>query len=689
LISTYVYEPTKTAQEQSVKSLDYADNFSDGQNRNTFAYPTKLTDPDGYTLGVWYNYQTGAEFKRQTPQPNTDQNVAGPTVSHYYDEGGRLTKLVNNVNGAYTEWVYAPSLTLVQSFTTVADNSLPAQNQNLRAYSAMVLDGAGRVRGTARGLPDIAGGYAGQRLLRNNMGRVEYQSNPTQMTTANNVWTPAGDDANNGVWRYVRQEYDWNGRPTVTTNQDGSQKVLDYTGCSCTGSDTVTLRDEVGRLRKTYNDPLGRPYKTEDLYTDGVTVYRTVRNDFNALDQVRAVTEQAGTNGASQTMTTDYDGYGRVWKTKAPEANAPQVFEYFNDGHKKKLTDARGASATYGYNKRGLLTSIDYSAPQGVADTPDVGFGYDAAGNRAWMTDGLGRVDYSYDALSRLEWESRQFTLVSNPNSADHRYKLSYQYTLDGQPKSITDPFGMRVDYAYDTEGRLTGVGGSPSFNGITQYTSDMKYRAWGAYKSMNYGDGLTVQFSYNARLNPSDYDLRDAGGARQMSVSYQYYNDGRVSFVDDLREDRFDRLYQYDDFARLTKAESGYKARQAPYPGNNSQNGPYNHYYGYDVFDNLTSRTGAYWYKESGENYGATYVNNRNQNTGWLYDADGRLTQSVVQGSSGTYNNTYTYDAAGQRTDAGRYDGDGLQIKSADGLLCYVRSTVLGGKVISEVWSE
>jgi YD repeat-containing protein len=491
-VSNYVYDPAAPA--QNVTQLEYTDKFSDGVNRNTFAYLTKITDPDGFTASNWYNYQTGAEFKSQTPQPNTQQNIAGPTITNYYDGAGRIAKIVNGVTGAYTEWDYPTNMTLVKTYTTIADNSIPAASQSLRAYSATALDGAGRTRGTARGLPNSTGGFAGERTLRNSMGRVEYQSNPTEMTTTNNTWTPAGDDANNGAWRWARQEYDWKGRPTVSTNQDGTQRITDYSGCGCSGGDTVTVRDEVGRVQKTYNDALGRPVKTEHMNLDGTTVYRTVRTDYNVLDQVKAVTQQAGTAGASQATTTEYDGYGRVWKTKAPQAVGPVV---------------------------------------------------------------------------------------------------------------------------------------------------------------------------------------------------YEYYNDGRGRFVDDLREDRFDRLFEYDDMGGLKKAESGYKARQAPYPGNNTQNGPYNHYYVYDAFDNLTNRTGAYWYKESGETFTANYVNNRNQTQGWGYDNDGRLTQSVVQGSTSTYNNTYTYNAAGQRTDAGTYDGDGLQIKSADGTACYVRSTVLDGKVVSEVWSE
>jgi YD repeat-containing protein len=336
------------------------------------------------------------------------------------------------------------------------------------------------------------------------------------------------------------------------------------------------------------------------------------------------------------------------------------------------------------------MTGITFGGA-GITPTPAVNFGYDAVGNRLWMTDGLGRVDYSYDALSQLQWENRQFTNIANPLSADGKYKLSYSYTIGGALKSVTDPFGSTINYTYDSAGELTNVTGT-AYAGITNYVTEIQRRAWGATKHLKYGDNVTLDMTYNNRLSPSQYDFKNAAGTRLMGAIYTYHDDGRLGFVDDLREDRFDRLYQYDHVGRVIKAETGYKARGEQYPGNNSKNGPYNHYYGYDEFDHLTSRTGHYWYRESGETYTATYKNNRNETAGWLYDADGRLTQSkVFTSTSGTtpVTQNFTYDAAGQRTDAGKYDGDGRRVQASDGKRYDLRSSALGGNSITEIYSE
>ena len=95
--------------------------------------------------------------------------------------------------------------------------------------------------------------------------------------------------------------------------------------------------------------------------------------------------------------------------------------------------------------------------------------------------------------------------------------------------------------------------------------------------------------------------------------------------------------------------------------------------------------------------------MNNRHlpQGTQWQYDADGRLLSGP-----GAYN---TYDAAGRNTHLDTYgygtatlgmDGDGRQIKTEETVWDegwqtyitvtkhYLRSSVLGGKVLTEIWS-
>jgi len=51
-------------------SVSYAESFSDNNNnRSTFAYPTTVTDPDGFSSSFQYNYDFGARTRAQGPPP--------------------------------------------------------------------------------------------------------------------------------------------------------------------------------------------------------------------------------------------------------------------------------------------------------------------------------------------------------------------------------------------------------------------------------------------------------------------------------------------------------------------------------------------------------------------------------------------------------------------------------------------
>ncbi len=63
------------------------------------------------------------------------------------------------------------------------------------------------------------------------------------------------------------------------------------------------------------------------------------------------------------------------------------------------VTDARGATQTFTYNSRHLVTGINYVAAGTAVATPNVSYAYDAAGNRTSMTDGLGSVTYGYEPV--------------------------------------------------------------------------------------------------------------------------------------------------------------------------------------------------------------------------------------------------------------------------------------------------
>jgi Tol biopolymer transport system component len=679
-------------------SVDAARSFA------TFAYPTSVTDPDGFSSTLWYRYDFGAKTRAQGPPPQGQSVGIIQTTS--YDDAARIRRVTSGNTGAYTHYVYGPNY--MQTFGSV--NNVAANYLDSELYSNTLFDGLGRRIGVATNHPGSSGGYKAQWTEYDIMGRPSRLSNPTEI---DGNWNAVGDDSAGRV--YTQQTYDWKGRPLETRHLiDGTVKYASYEGCGCAGGAVVTLTDEAGRQQKIYSDVIGRQWKSEVLNDDD-SVYSTTVSVFNARDQVKLVNQYAGvapsdassTNeavscptGTCQQTTMTYDGYGRLQSTHAPEQDLTTNYSYNPDDTINSVTDARGASATHVYNNnRGLVNGINYYSPSGVASTPNVSFTYDAVGNRTSMTDGLGGASYNFDSLSRLTSETRTFSGIGS-------YTLSYDYNYANELTRITDPTNASIYYGHDNAGRVNSVTGSPYGTGgyggipyveVSQYASNLQYRAFGALKSLRYGDNpLTLAIGYDLRLRPSDFEVGNRpaqfGPPTAMKTQNQYYADDHPKYSHDVLDERFDRAFSYDNVGAAKDAYSGSEARDFLNNTNSgTPTGPYRQSYQHDAFGNMTSRTNRFW--SHSDTFAANYTNNRRQDTGFAYDGDGRLKQDTDL--------QYTYDAAGgnasiysaanNQTITVAYDGlerPGRRANNQNGagdVTYYVWSSVTG-KVITEL---
>ncbi|HMS43785.1 MAG TPA: hypothetical protein PKE69_26380, partial [Pyrinomonadaceae bacterium] len=443
--------------------ISYADVFNDTpSNRNTFAYPTKLTDMAGNFSEVKYRYDIGANVWAKSPAPAG--NTTGKETVREFDLIGRLQKetLVNT--GAYTRYEYPTNNIQSKVFSTVIDTNNNGADSADEVYAESWTDGGGRVRKARTEHPNSSGGWTGSLTEYDILGRVTRSTVPTEINAS---YEPAGDDATRGwLWKY--QKYDWKGRVTRIINTDGtdsptlndSDQLFSYEGCGCAGGQITTIQGELvprddqsgnaRRTQKVYQDILGRDYKTEVLNWDN-SVYTTAVTKFNGRDQVLDTIQYAGTVSSSvfQTTTATYDGHGRMKTRRLPQQTANTVTNYNADDSVSSVTDARGAITNYDYNGRGLLEEISYEVPanSNIPVPSDVNFSYDAVGNRTQMTDGLGNVVYEYNQLSQMTAETRQFndTLADAPLS-NNKFKIQYTYHLGGSLKSVTDPYNVTIN---------------------------------------------------------------------------------------------------------------------------------------------------------------------------------------------------------------------------------------------------
>ena len=714
-------------------TLDPARSFA------TFAYPTTVNDAGGNSLTARYNYDFGEVTWRQKPLPGEANYTPGPQETFTYDSIGRIERRTSVGDNARQRYIYGPNY--VQSWSSV--NSVADE-----ALTLDVFDGAGRVIGKASNHPGSDEGFSGRQIFYDAMGRTVKQSNPaetsitipqTPATINPYAWEPGGDDS---TWNYTRQTYDWKGRQLVTTNPDDTTTITSYSGCGCAGGDVVTITDEGTidpfdlvtprrRQQKIYSDVLGRTVKTEVLNWEGGNVLSSTVNTYNVRDQIKMVRQFAGpapanlddlscpTNTCQKTDMT-YDGQGRLKTRHAPEQQADltnnpastdhTTWDYNVDDTIQKITDPRGAVSTFSYDSRRNITGITYTVlpnvpttgPFGVAPAAAVGYEYDAAGNRTKMTDGLGDVTYTYNQLSRLTSEKRFFSnLVNSPTGGN--YTLSYEYNLAGQVTRVTDPYNVQVNYTFDNAGRLSGVTGTGFLN-VSTFLSNIKYRAWGAPRSVAHINNRTAETTYDARLRVKTYKLLPAvpDDGIKLNNQYDYFPDGRLKKVTDLDDHDpsiigftdsgrwFTRVYRYDRHGRITQAR-GYNQ-----PNSFEFDRPYDLFYSYDSYNHLVTRSGKYYYQSPGFSDSASFANNRRQ--GWDYAADGQETHSTGPGMF----RDLVYNVAGKMVQVKEtvtatnvsstyvvsYDGDGQQVReffqedATNSNTYHVRSSVLGDVV-------
>ena len=118
-------------------SISYTDSFFDSVNRKTFAYPTTMTDADGFCSYVQYNFDFGATTRTQSPAPAGQPQGASQTMN--YNSLGQLELVTTTNTGAYKRFWYGSNY--AASYTTV-------NNVADDLYSIVVTDGSGRVFGT-------------------------------------------------------------------------------------------------------------------------------------------------------------------------------------------------------------------------------------------------------------------------------------------------------------------------------------------------------------------------------------------------------------------------------------------------------------------------------------------------------------------------------------------------------------
>jgi RHS repeat-associated protein len=556
------------------------------------------------------------------------------TLEVIRDTAGNVTKIISP-NGRWIE------------FTNDASNRITQAKDNIGRTVTYTYDGTGRLSTVT----DPSGGVT----------QYTYDTSQRMLTIK---------DARNIV--FLTNEYDANGRVFRQTQGDNTTFQFAYTlnGSTVTQTDVTDPRGNVSRA--TFNadgqivsniEALGKPEEQTTTYerqagtnlllslTDALN--RKTSYAYDAMGNVTSVTRLADTPDAVTTTFTYEPTFNQVATITDP-LNHTTTFAYDTKGNLTSMTNPLIQTTTLAYNPGGQPISITdplnntsqftYDFGDLVAVTDPLGNNttrfLDAAGRLAALTNPLGNLTrYDYDALNRLTTVTdplnglTQFGYDPNGNLLSvtdaQNHATSYSYNNMDRLATRTDPLVHGESYVYDNNGNLS------QFTDRKSQPTSYTYDALNRRTSATYADTSSTTYTYdkgNRLLQVVDsvsgpitrtYDGLNrltSETTPQGSVSYTHDAAGRRTSMTVFGQPTIN--YAYDNANRLTQITQGSSIVS----------------FGYDAAGRRTSLTLP----------NGILVE-------YVYDAASRATGiNYKQGATVLGNVTYTYDAAGNRTQIG-----------------------------------
>ncbi|MCP4746644.1 MAG: hypothetical protein GY874_10975 [Desulfobacteraceae bacterium] len=416
-------------------------------------------------------------------------------------------------------------------------------------------------------------------------------------------------------------------QPTTTVYYDNQNRQI---RSEVTGATTTIAID-------THYDDQGRVWKKSLPYFPGDTVYYKL-SSFDARGRLETHTNADGAmkefcyDGFDETITDENghdkvitkDSHGRLVKVQEATGGITE-YEYDIFGNLIWTKDPLGNQSHIYYNDLGRKISMD---------DPYMGhweYEYDEAGNLESQKDGQGRiVEMTYDCLNRLETKTfmetgRQIEYVYDQSRSGYFNLGALTTMITTQPAS----FYTKTLYNYDKMGRIAHE--QRRINGVDYHTYKT-YDLAGRLDTITYPKNSAVfQYSYHLMGYLETVEKVESGASPTEMIRYSDINAmGQIGFVTYGNGVTTENTY-YDGSQQLktlqTIADTGDGVLT------NIQNLEY-------VFDNVGNIETI-----------TDSVNNVNYNFG--YDSINRLRTATAdtEDSSRAYDQTYTYDLAGNMT--------------------------------------
>ena len=628
----------------------------------------------------------------------------GPSITYTRDGQGRITDIVGPLPSQHLKYAYFTSgPNELQTFTDANGNATTfnydpttgnlttAVGPNSVAQETLHYDAQGRLVSIQNGsqpptMISTAPGAQQQALLDPN-GQLT-----TVLTYDDRGDVIESDDSFGGKVLKSTYTYDSVGRMTGLTDPLQHSATITYDESNTPANGNL--------LSVTAN---GRTWSLEN---------------YNSFGEPGLIRQPDG----SVLATLTYDATtGAVTTVQAPGQN-PSTFTYFPGGQLKSVADPGGRVTSFTYDSNGNPATI--SDGQHVSHVS-----FDSAGNLRSVTDEAGNqtsLDYYPDGslksvtdANQHQWQYFYDGLLRLTQAKDPLGKsVSYQYDTVGNLTQRTDRNGAVTSFAYDVDGNLTQVV-APN-NDISSYTYDPIDRLVEADNASSHIDRtyddagrLTSETTCaNTGSSTTPCSAVPAGNQPTVTLSYAYFADDQLRSVNSSDPAVPAVQYGYDGLGRLASIQYG---SQSPFTLTYDGLGRLHTVarpngivdtYSYDASSNLTRRDATlngstvarFDYTTDPFTGQRTSLTDNSGTHSFSYLDNGWLKAASHPAGSGVSNESYTYDAVGNRSSgATAWTYDAADRLTSDGRFNYVydgegnltsKTPIAGGAATTYSWN-
>ncbi len=237
------------------------------------------------------------------------------------------------------------------------------------------------------------------------------------------------------------------------------------------------------------------------------------------------------------------------------------AYDQLNRPVQKSYTNDSSHTVAVKYGHDGVAGT--YSCPPAFTSANPVG-------KRTAMCDAAGVESWSYPITANVGWKTIDQRKTNNVTET-----ITTQDNLDGSVATLTYPSGRVVTYTPGRAGRPLAAADSSN-----SYVTNATYAPFGALTGMNNGSSITVNNSYNTRMQPQSLGATGASGSI-LSLAYDFHSgngdNGNVYTIINGNNANRTTNYTYDPLNRIAAAWLS---------------GPtWGETYTYDAWGNLTNR--------------------------------------------------------------------------------------------------